>query len=104
MSSTKTVGDSLLFDAFWAAYPRKDAKLAARKAFDKAKPTPELVTRMLDALAWQVHRPQWVKDHGQYVPLPATWLHRGQWLDTPPEQPLVTDHEFFRVHGFRRPS
>ncbi len=102
MSGPRTMGESLLFDAFWAAYPRKRAKLHARKAFEKAGPTPELLERILSALDWQRQQPQWTKEHGQYIPYPASYLNGGCWDDEPLET-VMSDHEFFRVHGYRRP-
>jgi len=36
------------------------------------------------ALAWQARQPGWLKDDGQYIPLPATWLNGARWEDEPP--------------------
>lgn len=103
MSGMKSASDSLLFEAFWQAYPRKVGKLAAKKAFEKAGPTPELLERILAALEWQVTQTQWTKDHGDYIPYPATYLNRGSWDDQPQEVRL-SDREYFRIHGCRRPA
>ena len=75
------VGTSDGFAAFWAAYPRHDAKKDARKAWDKLNPSPELVQQILAALAWQVLRAAWQEDNGKYVPLPASWLRGARWED-----------------------
>ena len=69
---------------FWAAYPKRVSKKDARKAFAELNPTPELVDKMIEALAWQSQQPQWTKDGGQYAPFPATWLHKEKWDDEPP--------------------
>ncbi len=70
-----------LFDAFWKAYPRKAGKDEARKAFDKRKPTPELLNAILAAIEVQRQSLDWQKDGGQFIPHPATWLNQGRWQD-----------------------
>lgn len=72
---------SALFDRFWAAYPRRTAKKAARKAFDRIGATPELVDRMVAALEAQQQQPQWQKDDGQFIPHASTWLNGERWED-----------------------
>lgn len=70
-----------LFDTFWKAYPRKVGKDEARKAFDKRKPTPELLNAILAAIEVQRQTLDWQKDGGQFIPHPATWLNQGRWQD-----------------------
>ncbi len=72
---------SVLFDTFWAACPKKVGKDAARKAFEKRKPTPELVAVMVDAMERQAKSEQWLKDGGKFIPHPSTWLMGGHWQD-----------------------
>lgn len=69
------------FEEFWQAYPRKVGKAAARKAWTRLKPPVALVGVILAAVAHQRQQVQWVRDGGQFVPHPATWLNRGQWDD-----------------------
>jgi Helix-turn-helix domain len=75
------------FDQFWAAYPRRVAKDAARRAFDAA------ITRgaHADALIGGAKRyaverkgepPKWTKH-------PATWLNGGCWEDEAPGAPVI---------------
>jgi hypothetical protein len=71
------------FDLFWAAYPKRRKKFDALKAWHQLQPTAALVNEMLMALAWQTRTEDWIKNDGQYVPLPATWLRAGQWMDEP---------------------
>ena len=68
------------FDSFWAAYPRKQGKGAARKAFQKARKKASLET-MLSAIQQQRQSAQWRRDGGQYIPQPATWLNQERWGD-----------------------
>lgn len=75
------------FDLFWSAYPRKTAKGAARKAWARLSPDTVTVQKMLDALTWQRVQPQWLKDGGQYIPMPATYLNQERWEDEPVNLP-----------------
>jgi hypothetical protein len=68
------------FEDFWASFPRRVGKLAAKREWDKIRPTPEIVEAMAKALEWQ--RELW--DDPQYIPHPRTWLHQGRWMDEPP--------------------
>lgn len=79
------VGDA--FDAFWQAYPKKVGKEAARKAFSKVKRPTETLDMITDALAWQTKSEQWVRDGGQYIPNPATYLNQARWMDEPNAAP-----------------
>lgn len=68
------------FDAFWTAYPRKTGKKAAFKAWRKAtdKPALDVIIKAIEA---RKQTEQWRKDHGQFIPHPATWLNQGRWDD-----------------------
>jgi uncharacterized protein YdaU (DUF1376 family) len=71
------------FDAFWSAFPRKQAKPAAAKAFARLRADESLLARMLDAVAQQAASEQWRRDGGQFIPLPASWLNGHRWEDAP---------------------
>jgi hypothetical protein len=66
------------FDSFWASYPRKIGKEAARKAFVKAikKTTAGKIMDGVEQLRLEVAG----KDQ-QYTPHAATWLNAGRWDD-----------------------
>ena len=67
------------FEDFWAAYPRKQAKLAALKAWTKIKPSPELLDRILaDVRHRHQHDPGWNQG---FTPHPATYLNGARWED-----------------------
>jgi hypothetical protein len=86
-----------LFDEFWKAYPKKKAKDDARKAFDKRQPTRQLLDAMLKAIRLQAVSVDWLKDGGQFIPYPASWLNAGRWQDgeatdlVVPENPQVAE-------------
>lgn len=69
------------FDAFWAVYPRKVGKGDAKKAFAKVKAP---VSVLIDAVNMQKQSQQWLRNDGQYIPNPATWLNQGRWEDELP--------------------
>ena len=83
-------GADALFDTFWTAYPVKVGKDAAKRAFAKRKPTPEMLREMLKAIAEQKTSLAWVKEDGQFIPHPATWLNQGRWMDEVPGVPAAS--------------
>lgn len=73
------------FAEFWDAYPRKVGKDAARRIYEKRRPDEEIHAQMLAAIESQRRSPAWVKDGGQFIPHPSTWLSQGRWQDEPLE-------------------
>lgn len=73
------------FDEFWRTYPRKVAKGAARRAWDKAVKVakPEQII-----MALQMQVAAGLGKERMYTPYPATWLNGERWEDEilPPEQ------------------
>ena len=72
-----------LFDRFWAAYPRKENKKNACRAFLRLRPNEALLNRMLSALWQQRASPQWLEAGGKYIPQASTWLNGERWEDQP---------------------
>lgn len=72
------------FTEFWAAYPKKQGKGAAWNAWRKLHPDTSLLAQMIASI--QAHRddPQWLKEGGQFIPFPATWLNQRRFEDEPP--------------------
>ena len=77
----------MLFDRFWAAYPKKKGKQDAWQAWKKLKPDMELCRAMSMALKWQKQSEQWLNEGGKYIPYPAKWLRKRLWEDEPDELP-----------------
>jgi phage replication O-like protein O len=69
------------FNAFWKIYPRKVAKEPARKAWLKITPEAELVCRILSAVEAQSKTADWLKEGGNFIPYPASWLNAKRWED-----------------------
>jgi hypothetical protein len=76
------------FNLFWKAYPKKKGKLPAKKAWDKLDPDGILVGVILLAIKRQSQSPDWLKDGGQFIPMPATWLNQRRWEDEVETKPL----------------
>lgn len=75
------------FDVFWAAYPRKVGKAAARKAWPKAfRAAGHDLQLILDGLEAYKAVPR----DAQFTAHPSTWLNGERWNDEPepaPRQP-----------------
>lgn len=69
------------FDAFWRAYPRKIKKGDAEKAWKTVAPDAELQTRILLAIESARASRDWLKEEGNFIPYPATWLRAKGWED-----------------------
>ena len=80
-----------LFQKFWDAYPKKEARKDAEVAFAKLNPTVELLGSMLSAVESRVASSDWTKDRMKYVPLPATWLRAERWTDEAPADTRTID-------------
>ncbi len=93
LGSLKKKGCREMFAEFWAAYPRKEGKDKAWKAWEKRKPDAALLATILTAIMRQSTWPQWTRDQGQFIPHPTTWLNGGRWQDEEPAalRSLVSD-------------
>lgn len=116
--SQKEIGDAgaaFDFDRFWARYPKKVGKDEARKAWKKRKPNIDAVLAALE------QQESWLmRDGGEFIPNPSTWLNQGRWQDSPPTHGglsdtarhnlaaseeagrLIEEQDAVRAHGHRR--
>lgn len=69
------------FEQFWTAYPKKQAKQDAAKAFRSAKLKPEQLQTVLQDITSRKSSAEWLKDGGKFIPLPATYLRGKRWED-----------------------
>lgn len=76
---TNTGKENQLFESFWKLYPKKKGKKEAEKAWRKVKAAD--VPAIMQALAVEIRSEQWLKNGGQYIPNPATWLNGERWND-----------------------
>ena len=78
------------FDRFWNAYPKKRGKGDAEKAWGKIRPDAALVEKMMGVIEKARRSVDWLKEGGQFVPYPATWLNRKGWEDVIENGPQLT--------------
>lgn len=69
------------FNEFYSKYPRKVKKQDVKKWFQKNKPSSELFSSMMSSLEQFRGSKDWLKDNGQYIPYPSTWLNQKRWED-----------------------
>jgi hypothetical protein len=67
------------FPEWWDAYPRKDSKIAAEKAYPKAWKTAGAQALLEGAIRYRDDPNR----KPSYTKLPATWLNAGSWNDSP---------------------
>lgn len=72
------------FDQFWEIYPRKTAKQSALRAWEKLRPSEDLVGKILASVRAWSSSDQWTDSAGRFIPHPATFLNGSRWEDVPP--------------------
>lgn len=93
------------FARFWTAYPRKEAKQTAIKAFERIKPDDATLDAMLSNIARSKESAQWQEDGGRFIPHPATWLNQRRWEDEPPKPQEATAYKKPRKDDYeQRPN
>lgn len=78
-SGSETEGPARDFEAFWSAYPRKDGKASARKAYDRARRKIGHEAIMRAVSAWPFGEN--VRNGQDFRPHPASWLNGERWND-----------------------
>lgn len=68
------------FEIWWQAYPRKEGKGAARKAYGAA-------VKKVDSLTLRTALMRPWPEEARFIPHPATWLNQERWADAPQAQP-----------------
>lgn len=92
----KPTGTDPDFDVFWAAYPKKEGKADALKAWGR-NGRAELPV-LLKALEAQKGSEQWSKNGGKYIPHASTWLNGRRWEDEVAAGPGLDEPAPARVH------
>lgn len=73
------------FEKFFSAYPKKVARNAAWRAWQKTAGTRPPLSDLLGAVERQSLSEQWSKESGRFVPAPNRWLDEGRWADEMPD-------------------
>lgn len=69
------------FEEFWKIYPKKVAKGDARKAWIQTSKIRPPIADLLKAVYAARASKGWLKDAGEFIPYPATWLRQERWDD-----------------------
>lgn len=69
------------FDKFWSLYPKKQGKQQAKAAWKKLAPDAGLQETILAAIETAKGAVEWMKESGQFIPMPTTWLNQSRWDD-----------------------
>lgn len=69
------------FEQWYSAYPRKEAKVNAKKAFAKARKQTSLEA-LISGL--EIYKQSVKGKERQFIALPASWLNAGRWDDEIP--------------------
>jgi hypothetical protein len=91
-----------VFLLFWSAYPRKESKQDAWKAWNQIAPQNGLVETILASV--EQHKAKWTDP--QYIPLPASYLRGKRWEDvlttttTPPHTTTKTQGNIAAIQSF----
>jgi hypothetical protein len=75
------------FDVFWSLYPRRVAKRAALKEWEKEVRAGTNPEDIIAGLRRQL--PQMARKEPQFIPHARTWLHQGRWEDEPEPTPIA---------------
>ena len=71
------------FNKFWEFYPKKKSKGDAYKAWIQTREKRPPLDKVLKAIVVLRESDEWVRDNGQFIPYPATWLRAWGWADVP---------------------
>ena len=88
-----------LFERFWKAYPRGEAKAEARYEWDELRPDRKLMYAMSAALERQKKSAEWLRDNGRAVPYACRWLKNLRWEDELEKTPTGSGGTPFRQGG-----
>ena len=70
------------WEKVWSAFPKRIDEKKARAVYLESDVSPQ---RIIDSLADWSQTDEWTRDSGRYIPLPARWLERAGWNETPPQ-------------------
>lgn len=86
------------FDVFWQRYPRRIGRIAAQKAYVKARKTATADDIIAGVDRYIAHKPQYAD-----FCHPTTWLNQGRWMDeyatAATANPLAWMDECKALHG-----
>lgn len=75
--------DEAEFSAFWKLYPKKKSKGDAWKAWLQEKKNRPALKDIINAVVVLRDSEEWLRDGGQWIPYPASWIRAWGWADVP---------------------
>lgn len=69
------------FNEFWSAYPKKINKKGCFNAFKKINNLKEELPLILASVERNKQSKSWLKDNGQFIPYPTTFINQERWKD-----------------------
>lgn len=73
--------EEIAFNEFWSAYPKKVNKKGCYKSFCKIKNLKQEMPVIMEALERFKRSKGWLKDNGQFIPHPTTFINQERWKD-----------------------
>ena len=73
--------EEIAFNEFWSAYPKKVNKKGCYKSFCKIKNLKQEMPLIMSALERFKTSKGWLKDNGQFIPHPTTFINQERWKD-----------------------
>jgi len=93
--------DDAEFDQFWRVYPRREAKGAARKAYERARKTITAEIIVEGAIRYARER---AHEDPKYTKHPATWLNGECWGDEPRQPHIIPPGSGSAASPSQRPA
>lgn len=69
------------FEIFWEAYPRKQKKKEALRAWESMNCGNGLFGKVMEKLEAFKRSDSWTRDGGRFIPMPASWINGERWND-----------------------
>jgi len=83
------------FDQFYLSYPKRVQKSVALKSWIKLSPSPSLFQAILKDIEKKKKSRNWLKDDGQYIPYPATYLNQRRWEDEEEQKESLKERLYY---------
>lgn len=93
---------SASFQAFWAAYPKKEGRTQAEKAWRSINPDTDLMHVIIAAVDRDKGTDAWHRENGRYIPMPAKYLTERRWEDQHVETEERGERTYSLQDAFRR--
>jgi hypothetical protein len=97
--SERVIVSDAEWNAWWSAYPRKDAKAKARERYTQARKAGVSAESLLGALQAQAKAWRIEGKETRFMPMAATWLHQRRFEDELGEEPKSAPKAKGRADG-----